>query len=360
MANRIAIIQCADTGPLESLVIMLRVAGYDCYLPSVALQGLLKSIGCDTVLSVGSLVRDWGYDPPFDLPEASPSLIRAADLYVDIKAHRSYDKVVTRWPTLGGKVLWYRINGGKPEIVPGCGDEVNPPCPVLTPNQWYGKGWIETTPIDKTEGWVTKDPAPWSYSCWPPFHRFDDYTRRKRWSQLDPSRLPTQPICLIHNINGWGYQDLVPVLRDRAGLKCYGVRSPDGMVRHCDIPNLLANTLAMVHLKSSDAPGYAIYECLAAGCPLVCTKRLIWRCRMGELLEDSVTCLTFDRETHDPLSPQDVEDCTTEVQAALAKLTSAEYNSFIGRQGRERLQQLMWRPDRDGPGFTDWMRRHFP
>lgn len=31
-----AILQVADTGPLESLVVMLRSVGYECFLPDVA------------------------------------------------------------------------------------------------------------------------------------------------------------------------------------------------------------------------------------------------------------------------------------------------------------------------------------
>ena len=111
------------------------------------------------------------------LRNASSQEMESADLYVDIKAHRCYDKVVRRWPNLAGKVLWYRINGGKPEHVVNArgdhGDEVNPPCPVLTPNQWY-KDALCTDPMNPKYG----APTPWAgraYTCWPVFCRFNDY-----------------------------------------------------------------------------------------------------------------------------------------------------------------------------------------
>lgn len=107
-----------------------------------------------------------GYENPFYLPLADPNMMQTTDLFVDVKAHQTYHRIIEKWPNLKNKVLWYRINGGKPEHVidkrGDHGDEVNPPCPVLTPNQWYKEGSGDDL----------------AYTCYPPFHRFSNYYQR--------------------------------------------------------------------------------------------------------------------------------------------------------------------------------------
>lgn len=369
-----AVLQVADTGPLESLVVMLRTVGIECLLPDDKLKGDLRRIGCDTVLDVSSLVRGMGYSEPMKLPTAGPGVMWDKDvLYVDVKGHRNGPKVWNRWPNLRNRTLWYRINGGKPEHVVNArgdhGDEINPPCPVLTPNQWYSRclkceGYGETNDggipgtCDRCNG---EGKEKRSYTCWPPFVRFDEFKSRKRWTEYDgDDRFPRDPICLIHNLEGWGYGRLIDPVR-RLGVKCHGAGSPDGLVNHRDVPNLLSLALCSVHLKSSDAPGYAIYESLAAGCPVVCTRRLIWRCRMEELLIPNETCLVFDRETHDPLSDEDVESCRSEITRHLEFLRNADRNRKIGEAGRERLREIAWSPKResDVSSLASFLQRAF-
>lgn len=352
--TRIAIINCPDTGPLESLVVMLRSAGYACLYPNKELRSQLRSTGHDYVLEPQDLVDRMGYERPFVLTQASPRHMEHCDLYVDIKAHKFYPHLVKRWPRLEHRVLWYRINGGKPEHVVNTrgdhGDEVNPPCPVLTPNQWYKvQNSCDTGLFQVTD-------AARFYTCWPPFYRFTDYyDLHHRGGSKHP------PVCLIHNVQGWGYQDLVPNMR-ALGVRVYGQGSPNGLVQHDQVPILLRSALAMVHLKSSDAPGYAIYECLAAACPLICTRRLIWRCRMQDLLVPNETCMVFDRETHDGLTAQDVVECTAEVQAHLELLTNPNESARIGKAGYNRLRQVMWSEHRqqDVESLRDFFTRNFP
>lgn len=335
-----AILQVADSGPLESLVVMLRAAGYQCYLPTPVLRGELMGLGCDTVLDPRGLQENWGYDAPFPLPTACVRDMATADLYVDVKAHRNGPRVWTRWPRLRERTLWYRINGSRPEP----GDESDPPCPVLTPNQWYAT------------------PGPWSdrsYACWPPFVRFDEYHPRLNRRAPDKTGIAyDDPTCLINNLAGWGYAALIEPLQ-ALGVKMHGVGSPDGLIPHKEVPYRLSTAVAMVHLKSNDAPGYALYESLAAGCPVICTERLIWRCKMQDLLHPGENCLVFDRETRDELAPVDVATCTREVDEALQWITIPAYNRRMGLAGRDRLREIMWREDRDGPGFREWMGRMF-
>jgi hypothetical protein len=343
-----AILQVADQGPTESLVLMLRAVGYTCLLPSARLRSELRSVcgRAGLVLDVDSLVRGMGYEVPrmggAAIPEADE--IRPGDVYADVKAHRVYDSVVGRWPHLRDRVLWYRINGCSPEHVikpdgEDCGDEVNPPCPVLTPNMWY------------------KRPGPWqdrSYAVYPPFYRADEYYPVHGRTASGP------PVCLVHGALGWGYGRLFDGFR-AMGVRILGAGSPDGLVSHAKIPATLAGALCMVHLKSSDSPGYAIYECLAAGCPLVCTRRLIWRSALEELLVPGETCLVFDRETHEGLTDADVASCTAEVRDHLERLRDPAENARIGQAGRERLRATTWSEGRaeDVESLRAFMARHF-
>lgn len=358
-----AILNIADTGPLESLVIMLRSVGYECFIPNKSLRSGLRSLGLDLVLDIDDLVNGMGYERPMTLPEAGLAQCDTADLFVDVKAHRNYSKIVGGFPSLASKVLWYRINGGQPEHViksdgTDCGDEANPPCPILTPNLWYKYEWEGE---DKKVGQTTLtevSPVPWkgrAYSCYPPFYRFDEYYPINK-------RVPsTAPICLVHNLRGWGYGALIDNMRS-LGVKCYGDGSPDGLVPHSQIPQMLSTALCMVHLKSSDAPGYALYEALAAACPIVCTRRLIWRNRMQDLLIPGNTCWTFDRETHDGLSKEDISQCTAEVEHHLDHLKSFPENAHeLGMAGRERLKSLMWSENKpeDVASLADFFERNF-
>lgn len=345
MQAKLALVNCADTGPLESLWRMLRTCGYVLKPIGKNIKRELRNLGCDNITDIDWLVNDWGYEPSVLGAEEEDDvrLMDKCDLYVDVKAHRNGPKFWDRWPNLRNRTLWYRINGCKPEHVItrdgfDCGDEVNPPCPILTPNLWYR---------DMTDGRA--------YSCYPPFYRFDDYY------PIHGRTPSSDPICLVHNLQGWGYGALTDNFR-KMGVKCYGVGSPDGLVQHKDIPQMLSTSLAMVHLKSSDAPGYALYEALAAACPIICTRRLIWRNRMEDLLIPEKNCLVFDRETHEGLSAQDVNECTKEVRNHLEYLElHPEFAREVGENGRSKLKELMWSPEKaeDVASLKDFMERNF-
>lgn len=293
---------------------MLQEVGHECALPSRALRDHLRSRGFDTVLEIDDLVRNMGYERPMALPETDD----LDGILVDVKAHRNAKKLRKQ------KMLWYRINGGKPEHVPGRGDELNPPCPVITPNRWY-------------------DGHPGAYSCWPPFYRWSEYQRER--SADGP------PLCFVHNARGWGYAALFEVFREQFGLRIHGEGSPDGLIPHREVPTLLSRARAYIHLKSSDAPGYALYEAMAAGCPVICTRRLIWKCKMQELLEPGKTCLVFDRPTHDGITAEEIIECRNEVAEYLK--SNIEH---IGAAGRKRLLELMWT---DREGLRGFLNTHF-
>lgn len=354
--GKTAILQVADTGPLESLLAMLRYAGYYCMLPSADLKGTLRRIGCGMILDVADLVRSGSYDSPGELPEANVGDMDQHDtIYIDVKAHQNKDKVWDKWPSLRGRTIWYRINGGHAEIVEGKGDEVNlGNLPIITPVQWYQDDPSNTKYAaywDETKQPRGPNWGGMAYSMWPKFVKIDDYAfpREGRF---------TAPICLVHNAKGWGYGPMFEKIRGM-GVKIHGHGSPDGQLDHNKVAVALTNAMCMVHLKSSDAPGYALYEALAAGCPVICSRRLIWRNKMQELLIPGETCLAFDRETHDGLSSEDVVNCCNEIDGHFQRLGDYGYNRMIGEAGRKKLREIMWNEQRDGRSFERFMNRHF-
>jgi hypothetical protein len=338
---KIAIVQCADTGPLESIVHMLNSVGYTCKVPGDALCRMLKTLGCDTIIDPKFLYENYGYSEAFRLDKATVHEMNKCDLYVDIKAQRNGKLVAKEWPNLANRIVWYRINGGEPEHIIrsdgfDCGDERNPGCPIITPNLNYAK------------------PGPWSdttYTCWPPFYRFRDYA--------EPRKPGKQSVCLIHNLRGWGYEMLGAVI-GRLGVKCYGLGSPDGLIKHAQVAKTLRTALSMVHLKSSDAPGYALYEALSAACPLILSRRLIWRNAMQDMYIPNETCLVFDRETHDELTDYDVKWCMAEIGECIERLSDPVYNAKIGEAGRAKLVELMWNVERDSESFANFLHNVLP
>lgn len=377
---RLAIVNCADTGPLESLVDMLDSIGCEVRIPGKAHREHLKSIGCDLVLSPEGLAESMGYEHPCyggnDIRETGKfweKEMRSADLFVDLKAHRCYHKVVAAHPHLTNRVLWYRINGGKPEHVKNergdFGDEVRPPCPVLTPNQWYsfcnlcsGEGCSPASQRQDPKFRCDDGKPPFAYCIYPPFVKFEEYNEPRVFERGSGRRGGYDtPICLIHNAPGWGYQSLIEPVR-QLGVKVFGAGSPDGLIKHFLVKVRLTTALAMVHLKSNDAPGYALYEAMAAACPIILPRRLIWRCRMGDLFKPGVNCLVFDRETHDALSDEEVRICAREIGDHLRQLGDKAENKRIGEAGRESLRKIMWSRDRpeDVSSLQAFFLRNFP
>lgn len=337
-----AIVQVGHPSSLDSYVHMLRAVGWRVKVPGDNLRDALKNAGLDTVISAAGMAAGWGgtlATGPHD--EARVTDMRRDDVvYLDTKAHRNAEKVLARWPNLAGRILWSRINGGEPVNVRDKGEEVDPPCPVMTPDLWYGlpdKPWSDR-----------------SYACWPPFLNWDKH-------QLPRATTFGRPICLVHNVGGYGYGLIGDELRKSIGLFVYGGwGSPDGVVMHAALPQRLRRALCYVHLKSVDAPGYAVYEALASACPVVVPGRFIRRCMAQELLEPGVTCLTFDDEEKD-FNDDDTARLAAEAAAAVERLRDPELNAAIGTAGRERMLKLMW--SRNARSSTDdlsrFLRQHF-
>lgn len=372
MARKIAIVNIADTGALETTTLMLQAVGYDCYRPDPQLLHAIRwEAQCEGCYSVEELVKDWGYDPPFLNALASLDMVDRCDLFVDVKAHVNYPRLVKRWKNLEGKVLWCCLNGGDPlkrtkynglEKVQDTSWS-NPPCPVLTNNMWYkDQSTICQHCVGREPG--TPDaykmqhpcrlcngkrsiPAPWAgraYAYYPLYARLNDRNR---------SGIDGPPICLVHNVAGWGYGHLVEQFRALGG-KCYGGGSaPDGLIPHRKVMELLSSARCMVHLKIGDTVGYAVVEAMASAVPVVCTQHYIDETRLHDLLEPYKTCVTFPDFGRTSFG--------LVMLAVFERLGDPTENAKVGEAGRDRLRQVMWNPHNKEhlDGWEDFLARNF-
>lgn len=201
---------------------------------------------------------------------------------------------------------------------------------MLTPNQWYRGKEL-------------------AYTCWLPFRRSGSYCRGPR-----PTDGYGPAVCLVHNLTGWGYGTWAPGVK-ALGVKVHGQGSPDGLLAHREVPGLLARALAMVHLKSCDAPGYSMYESLAAACPLVVSELMILRNRMEDLLVPGVTCLTYTEQN----GTHGITQSMRRIAECLDMLRDPAINARIGEAGRQCLRGLMWTVERNGEQFSKWLEEHF-
>lgn len=365
---KLAICQMADTPEIESTAVLLRSAGYEVRVCGAELRGELVRAGCDTVLPVSSMVA-MGYDPlDPSITEANVKDMERCDLFVEIKV-RNVERLLARWPSLKGKILWKRVNGAQPEICPKGGDEVNLKCPVLTACLWYGTARYRSGRSDQqsieheAQDKPAVDPGPIQYGdnglayvYWPPYPRSGDYDRINR-SQL---RSFDAPFCIAHSARAWGYGGIVSECVD-LGVKVYGNNAPAGQVSHSQVPRICSTGLALVHLKSVDCPGWALYEALLAGCPVVTGRLLNSRMIARDLLEHEKTCLEFGVPASLEYGRGDMNlpKCLADIKEALERLRNPSENHRIGEAGRERLHRLMWRENVDGEGFRVFMQRHF-
>lgn len=348
MSKKIALCRVSDTEPLLSLVPMLEYCGYECVLPDRGLRDYLRSIGCTNVDEFEDMRDRWGAEmPPSRLKEIGiqslmtnlvdgPELI---DLYVDVNAFHNGPLLWKNFLWLRGRTLCYFINGGPPRSTSDKGDGITPVCPVITTNQWYATDVFQDSEGMKyklsplVESWRSK-----SYVFYPSFNR---------WDRIVP-RTPDfngSPVCFCHNVMGWGYGEYVEAAR-KLGVKFYGGgSSPDGLVRHEDVFAKLAKAPCVVYLKAGGAVDYSILEAMAMGVPIIVPEKYAIETILQSLLCDSTMYLT------------EISDLVVMIDY----LKQYKDNNFlVGSFGKDRIKELCWQTERDGPGFKSWIERMFP
>lgn len=365
--SKIAIVNCGHPGSYDSLALMLRAVGWEVRLPDDRLRTELKREGCDTVLDPVSMADGWGGNLHSGAVQrcSVSEFERCGGIFVCVKGHRNGPKVERRWPQYKNRILWYRINGARPCIVPGKGDELNPPCSVLTPDPWYdAKREFNRPELPEYDPALPHSTLDRSYSAWPPFAWWGEFQGSRGFrGGYDP------PVCLVHNLSGWGYGEVGDRLAKSVRLKRFGgYGSPDGLLPMQVIPSTLSRALCYVHLKSQDCPGYSLYEALSAACPVVVSRAMIDWCHMEPLFEEGVTCLCFDARlpkgygASGATPPIDAAECAREAAECVERLRDPELNRRIGEAGRDRLRSIMWDGDSvaDVEGLDTFLQRFFP
>ena len=342
MAKKIALCRVSDTEPLLSLVRMLEYAGYECVLPDRGLRDYLRSIGCGNVDEFSDMREKFGAEmPPARLHEFQKHCLAGIDLLVDVNAFRNGPLVWKDYPQLKDKTLCYFINGGPPRSTEDKGNGIDPPCPVITTNQWYRTDTYQEIKGSVKEIVELGHTAPWrdkSYVFYPSFERWDRVLPRR----MDPE---AAPVCFCHNVMGWGYGEFVEGARN-LGVKFYGFgSSPDGMMPHEITFEFLAKTPCVVYLKGGGAVDYAVLEAMAAGVPVLFPVRYMRDTRTEELMG---LCGALDDRY-----------LLQEIETAVSLYRDPVRNAHLGAWAQQRVRDLCWNEGRDGPEFAEWMGRMF-
>lgn len=311
----------------RSCKLMLETAGYEVYSVGKEVCSLLSYM---PVRSSSRIEQKAGRD-----------VFNKCDLFVLIK-HFAVQETIKRFPRLEDKILWFCINAGVPGVVTSHAPyKMNPlkvPVPFVGSVKWY----------EDESSLEVSGPR---YPSYLPLADKNSYVLRNKTTYADP-------ICLIHNAKGWGGYGWITDHLTQLGVKIHGKGSPHGVLSTPQVKQHLSLSLCYVHLKSQDCPGYSLYEAMLTGCPVILPSQFLDLTNYHDLYEHGETCLVIEDPMGDK-TPERASVLINGVREAVDRLQDPAENQRIGRNGRERLLQLMWNVERDGLGFNHFMKRNF-
>ena len=158
-----------------------------------------------------------------------------------------------------------------------------------------------------------------------------------------------KPIGLLNGGIGWGYKRFFPAVKDKIDI--YGMKSPAGQLPQQYVKPVLSNAKCFVHLKTHDAPGYALYESFASAVPVVVPQFFVNNTKYHDLFIDGETCLIFGKgqeRWHDDSLHESEEsywETIRSIDQCLDRLSDPEENYRIGINGLFKFKELTrWTP----------------
>lgn len=322
-----AVVTGCDTHPVKSLALMLRSVGFEVsMLSDDAIRKLSKSRHPQGNSYKGGvtaeLLKNMGYVPA-GLPLVGPEALETCDLYIDIKVPDA-DAMIQMYPRLKDKTIIFLINGGGDEYVK-YGDHY----PVITTNFHVASN---------------------AFQVYMPFDNVHNLVPREKQVSFEPA------MGLLHNPYNWGFRHILDTVIEKTGVRIFGsYEAPMGILPNEKVGDYLSKSLAFVHLKASDCPGYALYEAFATATPVVVTDLFIERMKYRDLYIDGETCLTWGKTSFTVKEDGRIEEymerekdtMVNEIVDCLEKLKDPEYNYQIGMAGYRKWKEMTeWTPEK--------------
>lgn len=311
-----AVVTGCDTHPIRSLAMMLKSVGYEVSMLTDEAMDKLRKRGYPGGVDA-NMLNGMGYVNA-GLPSATETDLETCDLFVDIKKVDA-DAMLKLYPRLVGKTIIFLINGGWDDY-----EDYGDFYPVVTSNFWV-----------KTN----------AFKVYMPFDNIHNLQPREKITEFEP------PIGLLHNARKWGFGHIIDEVMARTGLRVYGsYDSPAGMLTNDKVGEKLSKALCFIHLKASDCPGYALYEAMASGVPVVVTELFIDRMQFSGMYVKEKTCLTWGREAYEitnndrrKIVEHMYDKAGTMIEGivrAVERLKDPELNYEIGHRGYEHWKSL--------------------
>lgn len=171
-----------------------------------------------------------------------------------------------------------------------------------------------------------------AFTCYWPYVNRLGLKPRKRLKTYD------KPIDLCHGGFGWGFARYYKPLMGEVDF--WGFNAPLGALPQAAVGVKLSSALCLLHLKSNDAPGFALYEAFASATPVIVSQYFVETTKYHDLFIDGETCLIFGKDCvgwhtkHASEEPREVYDeIITEIRGMMERLKNPEENYRIGMNG---------------------------